>query len=199
MKLPLTVVAFAATLVALVLPLCAAPNYPEPSPYPIGQALPALYADDGYVQRMTSALDEVLAPVFVTLDCLPAYLDPALAPEDFLRWLAGWVGVEPDERWSTRQLRAIVAVAVRLHRRRGTLSGLAYLLRTLADPEVEVLDTGGCTWSATPNGPLPGSAGAQLMIRVTKGEVDLEWLRLLAAMSVPAHVRITVSGPGQAP
>jgi hypothetical protein len=35
MKLPLTVVAFAATLVALVLPLRAEPKYPEPSPYPI--------------------------------------------------------------------------------------------------------------------------------------------------------------------
>jgi phage tail-like protein len=169
------------------------------SPHPIGAALPALYADDGYVQRLTSALDEVLAPVFLTLDCLDGYLDPALAPEDFLRWLAGWVGVEPDERWSPAQLRAIVAAAVGLHRRRGTLSGLVYLLRTLADPDVEVLDTGGCSWSESPNGSLPGSAGAQLMVRVTRAEVDLDWLRLVAAISVPAHVRVTVVGPGTGP
>jgi phage tail-like protein len=36
-------------------------------------------------------LHEVLAPVVATIDCLGAYLDPALTPEDFLRWLGGWV------------------------------------------------------------------------------------------------------------
>jgi phage tail-like protein len=168
------------------------------TPYPIGAALPALYAEDDYVQRMTAALDEVLAPVFLTLDCLDGYLDPALAPEDVLDWLAGWVAVEPDERWTAAQRRAIVAAAVALHRRRGTLSGLARLLRTIADPDVEVLDSGGCTWSETPDGPLPGSAGAQVMVRVAWDGMDTEWLRALTLMAVPAHVRVTVTGPGDA-
>ncbi|MGW2847530.1 hypothetical protein ACWC5G_21895, partial [Streptomyces sp. NPDC001274] len=58
-----------------------------PSRYPIGGLLPALYADDDLAQRFTAGLDTVLAPVLSTLDNLPAYFDPALAPADFLPWL----------------------------------------------------------------------------------------------------------------
>ncbi|MEU1297162.1 phage tail protein, partial [Streptomyces sp. NPDC005840] len=33
-----------------------------PSRYPIGEQLPALYAEDDFAQRFTSGLDTVLAP-----------------------------------------------------------------------------------------------------------------------------------------
>ena len=66
-----------------------------PTPHPIGLALPALYLDDGFTQRFTAGLDEVLAPVLLTLDCLDAYLDLELAPPDFLDWLAGYRMPEP--------------------------------------------------------------------------------------------------------
>ena len=45
------------------------------TPHPIGRPLPALYLDDDFTQRLTAGLDEVLAPVLLTLDCLDAYLD----------------------------------------------------------------------------------------------------------------------------
>ena len=63
------------------------------SPHPIGGTLPGLYADDSFAQRLCEGLDELLAPVLATLDCLPAYLDPGTAPLDLLEWLAGWVGI----------------------------------------------------------------------------------------------------------
>ncbi|MGW2874684.1 hypothetical protein ACWDCZ_41715, partial [Kitasatospora sp. NPDC001225] len=59
-----------------------------PSPHPIGELLPALFAEDDFAQRFTAGLDTVLAPVFATLDNLPAYFQPGLAPADFLDWLA---------------------------------------------------------------------------------------------------------------
>ncbi|NEC21477.1 phage tail protein, partial [Streptomyces parvus] len=80
-----------------------------PSRYPIGELLPALYADDDLAQRFTAGLDTVLAPVLSTLDNLPAYVDPALAPADFLPWLASWVGVEADPAWPVELRRAVVA------------------------------------------------------------------------------------------
>jgi len=58
--------------------------------------------------RFCSAFDEVLAPVFATLDGLPAYLDPALASEDFLDWLADWVGLVLNESWSAQRGRGLV-------------------------------------------------------------------------------------------
>ena len=69
------------------------------SPHPLGAALPALYQEDAFAQRLTASLDEVLSPIFASLDGLASYLDPALAPDDFLDWLAGWVGVSLDETW----------------------------------------------------------------------------------------------------
>src|ERR1700730_1144995 len=67
-----------------------------PSRYPIGGLLPALYADDDFAQRFTAGLDTMIAPVVSTLDNLAAYFDSRLAPEDFLMWLASWVGAELD-------------------------------------------------------------------------------------------------------
>ena len=58
-------------------------------------------------QRFVSTFDTALAPVIATLDGLPGYVDPWLAPTDFLDWLAGWVGVEVDEEWTVPQRRQI--------------------------------------------------------------------------------------------
>ena len=55
-----------------------------PVRHPIGDRLPAIYLDDGFTLRFTSALDEVLAPVIAVLDGFADYLDPSLAPADFL-------------------------------------------------------------------------------------------------------------------
>ena len=47
-----------------------------------------------------------------TLDCLEYYIDPALAPSDFLDWLGSWVGILLDESWPVERRRdAILAGA----------------------------------------------------------------------------------------
>ena len=96
-----------------------------PSPHPFGEALPALYQEDEFTRDLVAAFDEVLAPVLCTLDNFEHYLDPSLAPLDFVDWLAGWLGVVPDERWPEGRRRELVARAVALYRRRGTVRGLA--------------------------------------------------------------------------
>ncbi len=62
-----------------------------PTPRPIGAELPSVFQEDDFCQRMMSALDEVLAPLFTTLDCFDSYLDPAAGPAGFRR-LAGRMG-----------------------------------------------------------------------------------------------------------
>ena len=85
------------------------------SPHPLGESLPALYADDSLAQRLCQGLDEVLAPVLATLDCLTAYLDPATAPVDLVEWLAGWVGVAVAPEMPDRRRRLLVAAAAQLY------------------------------------------------------------------------------------
>jgi phage tail-like protein len=165
------------------------------SPHPIGLALPALYLEDDFVQRFTAALDEVIAPVLLTLDCLEAYLDPALAPDDFLDWLAGWIAAPVDEAWPVALRREVIGQAVELHRWRGTPQGVTAEIRLLTGGEVELTDSGGVSWSATPTGAPPADEPAQVRVRVRVADrsgVDQRRLREMVAHAVPAHVRTTV-------
>jgi phage tail-like protein len=165
------------------------------SPHPISGVLPALYAEDDLAQRFTGALDEVLAPIVSTLDCLDAYFDPALAPADFVDWLAGWVALPLDESWTLDQRRALVAAAVDLHRRRGTPSGLAELVALATGGRVEILESGGCVASELPGGRLPGTSRPGLHVRVwVRDPRRVDQLRLsnLVGEHKPAHLPHTV-------
>jgi phage tail-like protein len=127
------------------------------SPHPLGERLPSLYLEDSFVQRLLAALDEVLAPLLGSVDNLDAYLDPGIAPEDFLQWVGGWLGLDLDEAWPLEGRRAAVAAAAALHRVRGTAEGLAAYVRLLTDAEVEIAESGATFYSKTPDAPLPAS------------------------------------------
>ncbi|MEV4335559.1 phage tail protein [Streptomyces sp. NPDC049590] len=168
-----------------------------PSRYPIGEQLPALYADDDFAQRFTAGLDTVLAPVFLTLDTLPAYLDPRVAPADFLTWLASWVGATDDPQWPEEQRREAVTRAVELHRRRGTARGLTEALRLALGVRAEVTGAGGATWSTTPGTDLPPESPEGPLVRVWPGEgtadgaggpgVDPARVREIVRVMCPVH------------
>ncbi len=157
------------------------------TPSPLGEILPAVFQDDVTVMMLTAALDRVLAPVFAVLDCLPGYLDPALAPEDFLDWLAGWVGAELAPFWPLGRRRAVVAAAAGLHRARGTVAGLRADLETATGGRVEITDSGGVEWSLTPTTPEPDRA-PELTVVVEGGSLDLAAVEALVAAAKPAHV-----------
>jgi len=170
------------------------------SPHPLGASLPALYQEDAFAQRLTGALDEVLAPIFSSLDTLHAYLDPALAPDDFLDWLAGWVGVSLDETWPIERRRQLVADATQLYRSRGTVAGLAAQIVIYTGGEVSVEDNGSAAWSATAGGKIPGSAAPRLSVRVTVDDpnaVSLARLEAVVATAKPAHVPHTITVVGR--
>ncbi|MFJ4672556.1 phage tail protein [Kitasatospora purpeofusca] len=137
-----------------------------PSRHPIGEQLPALYADDDFAQRFTAGLDTVLAPVFTTLDNLPSYFDPRLAPADFLAWLATWVGGADDPRWPLALRREAVAGAVELHRWSGTRRGLVEALRLVLGVSADITGDGGAAWSSTAGGALPPAPADEVLVRV---------------------------------
>jgi phage tail-like protein len=171
------------------------------SPHPLGGLMPAVFQDDNFTMRWTAALDEVLAPVPAVLDCIEAYFDPLLSPEDFLAWLAGWCGMTLDENWPLARRRAVVSAAPELYRERGTSAGLRRHIELVTGGRVEVVDTGGVTWSPTPADPdgAAGSAGPSVTIRVwvaDPAEVNVRALDALISAIKPAHVmhRLEVAG-----
>lgn len=162
-----------------------------PSAHPLGELLPGVYLEDSLAQRFTEGLDTVLAPVFLTLDCLDAYLDPWLTPLDFLPWLASWVGIELDETWPEGRQRAMVVAAARLHADRGTHRGLVDYLQLLTGGEVELVESGGTRWSAEPGTPPPGTTTPQLRVIVRVSDPNaVNRVRLDRAVrdARPAHL-----------
>ncbi|MFI7434129.1 phage tail protein [Micromonospora haikouensis] len=191
------------------------------SPHPIGRELPAVYLEDDFAQRFTAGLDEVLAPVLLTLDCLDAYFDLDLAPADFVDWLAGWVaapadaygqpgadhepdaghgsdtghaadaGHEPGAGRVSGARREAIRHAVEVHRWRGTARGIELALRVATGAQVEVTDSGGVTCSATPTQGPPPGGVPEVRVRIT-GAVDEALVREVLASAVPVHVRVTL-------
>jgi len=170
-----------------------------PNPVALITRLPAILQEDEFLARWLSAFDDVIAPVYVTLDNLDAYVRPAYAPVDFLEWLAGWVDVAVDEAWTEQQRRSIVAGAVSLHRRAGTAGGIRDAIQLAAGPEATVVveESGGTRWSETPGAELPGSASAEVVITITVPTGDPAELvarfERVAAGVVPAHLPTRVS------
>ena len=160
------------------------------SPHPLGETLPAIYADDSFTQRLCQALDEVLAPVLSTLDCLPAYLDPATAPADIVEWLGSWVGVAIPPAMPDVRRRQLVAAAARLYVLRGTLPAIRTIVELSCGQTPEIRESGGTSWSLDPNAPLPGQPEPELVIRLRVGpDVDQARLAALIDAFVPAHVQ----------
>jgi hypothetical protein len=56
-----------------------------------------------------------------------------------LPWLASWVGLALDDRWSDARRRRLIQSAVTLYRKRGTRGGLAEYLEILGE-EVEIME-----------------------------------------------------------
>lgn len=162
-----------------------------PSPHPLGRSLPAVYQEDDFAQSLLRALDEVLAPVISTIDNLDAYLDPRLAPDDFVTWLAGWVGIAGDDSWDADRRREAVASAAELYRLRGTAAGLARQIEIHTGGTVEITENGGTAWSIDAGGEIPGSAKPLVVVRVVVDDpdsVDRARLNALIAAAKPAHV-----------
>ena len=168
------------------------------SPHPLGQTLPALYLEDAFVQRMCTALDEVLAPVITVLDCFPAYLDPATTPSDILDWLASWLGLPGVAELPLERRRALVRHSATLYARRGTVTAVQELLELATGRPVELDESGGSGWSREAGTPLPGRDRPGLLVRIRAAgpptgrgpatPVDVDVVARLLRMMVPANV-----------
>jgi phage tail-like protein len=170
------------------------------TPYPLHTLLPAVYQEDAFTPRLTAAMDEVLAPIVSTLDCLVAYLDPMLAPADFLNWLSSWFGEAIDENWPPERRRMFVLEAVDIFRTRGTVAGLIRELELASGGRVEIAESGGVSWSLKPLGPLPGEDVPRLAVRIVTDDASAgihTALDALIRVAKPAHLvhRLEVLSP----
>jgi phage tail-like protein len=162
------------------------------SPLPLTDTLPGLLRTDRFAESLCAALDEVLAPVLLSLDGFPAYLDLGTAPEDMVEWLALWLGMPVDPNAAPARQRALLKSAGELHKQRGTRRGLQLAVEAELGVPVEVTETGASSWSDQPGGELPGEPVPTVVVtaRPRAGqEVDPERLDALVSAIKPAHVQ----------
>ena len=166
---------------------------------PVVLRMPAIYQEDEFTNRFLRAFDDVLAPVLATLRLARGVHRPS-AGSAGLRRMACRVGrrCRSTTRGRTRSAADLVALAVRLHRSRGTAAGIRDEVRLALGPaaaSIEVLESGGARWSAAPGAALPGSPEASVVVRVyaaRPAEIDVRRIDRIVAAAKPAHVSHTV-------
>jgi phage tail-like protein len=102
--------------------------------------LPELYEQDDLMGRLLMFFESFWAPIERQIDAIDGYVDPRTTPTSFLPWLAGWLGLEFDERLSAEQHRRLIRSAISLHRRRGTKRALQEYLEIYTEGEVQILE-----------------------------------------------------------
>lgn len=165
------------------------------NPLPVGPHLPGVLIEDELAQQFCAGMDEVLAPIVLTLDCLPAYLDPLTTPTDLLPWLGEWLGLDLDPNESVARQRHLLRKTATSLKWRGTLRGLRDTVEFLTGISPEVDEPGASEWSATPGAALPGRPGGDVVIRLRTDDpdgIDLHGVEEAASAVLPANLRCVI-------
>jgi len=102
--------------------------------------------DDPFLGRFLLAFEAVLTGLpsrpglQQAVDGVVDLLDPATTREEFLPWLAGWVGLALRADWDVPTRRAFLREIVPLYRLRGTKEGLRRMLTLYTGQAVEIDD-----------------------------------------------------------
>jgi phage tail-like protein len=156
-------------------------NRPQPSR--LLAYLPAIYADDPFLGGYLNLFDAIWQPLERQIDQLHAYVNPRLAPRDFLAWLGTWLDLVLDENWPEARRRTLIRYAADLYARRGTAGGLRDYLAIFLNVVPDILEDGG---DANP-------FHFTVVVRLDVGTiVDEDRLRRIIEEEKPAHTTYTL-------
>jgi phage tail-like protein len=151
--------------------------------------LPVGMLDDDFFVRFVRMFQELATGLLDDADGIDHLLDVSVTPDEVVRWLGSWIGVDDvDPALPVELQRRTVATAAQTLAWRGTSRGLQQFLELLSRGPAQVEDTGG----VYPEGTAPATA-PHVVLRVaqTGGLTDTEFLALVRD-EVPAHVVMEV-------
>jgi phage tail-like protein len=157
-----------------------------PAPGWLLRELPRPLAEDEFMGRFLGIFEEIAGGLRSRIDRFHLDLDPGLAPPEFLRWMAGWLGMALDPSLPEEHQRALLRAAGPMFPLRGTKLGLQGLLEAFTRSKVEITDGGG----------VFGDRGApaatnQVVIKVsTSGAISEAHLLELVQLEVPATANV---------
>lgn len=105
--------------------------------------LPEVFLEDPRLPAFLEPFQEVFGAFAGRLSSIADLFDPAVTPEEFLPWLAEWVALDLDEAWGPEKCRDLIARAIALYGRRGTVGGLKEYLSIYTGLQPEIRE---CRW-----------------------------------------------------
>ncbi|RPI79058.1 MAG: hypothetical protein EHM41_24185 [Chloroflexi bacterium] len=100
--------------------------------------LPSIYEDDELMGRFLMLFESFLAPLDSQIKGQADYLDPFLAPVEFIPWLASWTDMKIDEELPPENKRSLLKVSASLLRARGTRKALKEYLEIYTGGKAEI-------------------------------------------------------------
>ena len=110
------------------------------------QYLPAIFQErpapdqEPYLGQFLRPFEQVLTHFDDLLAVIDQNFAFALAPDDFVSWLASWIALALDEEWEDEQRRRLLSEAMELYRWRGTERGLKRYLEIYTGLPPENID-----------------------------------------------------------
>ncbi len=116
---------------------------PEAAAGWLADQLPRPLSDDHFTRSFVAIFEQVAGSVRSRVTGFQDYLDPDLAPPEFVRWLGSWLGVVVESSLPEDHQRSLVVAAGQLLPYRGTRRGLKGLLEAFTRGTAEIDDGGG--------------------------------------------------------
>ena len=153
------------------------------------EQLPRPMSEDEFTFGFVSIFEDIAGSVRSRVTGFDSYLDPGLAPLDFVRWLGGWLSLPLSSPLSEDRLRALVSAGGPLFTWRGTKRALTGLLEAVTDGEVAITDAGG----VFREGRAPANDGRISITLSTTGTLGEDDIRALIALDVPANASVELN------
>jgi phage tail-like protein len=100
-------------------------------------------AEDPFLRSFSLIFEDIADSVRAPVVGFERHLDSGLAPTEFVRWMARWLGVNIDASLPENRQRSTLRSAGAMLQWRGTKKGLEGLLKSLVGGTVEVIEHGG--------------------------------------------------------
>ena len=100
--------------------------------------LPEVYSYDDFINRFLMMFESFWKPVNQIISQGENYYDPDLTPDEFLDWLAAWVGMYIDETFPRDRVRDLIKFAIPFYHSRGTAESLRTFLEMYSGGTVDI-------------------------------------------------------------
>ncbi len=106
--------------------------------------LPAMYREDkqsrGFLERYLAICGTFFDDMEDNVLAISRFFDVDTVPEEYLEWLAGWLGITGVEGWERDKLRELIRQAPEIYARRGTREGLEMMLALLTGAKPVIVE-----------------------------------------------------------